>query len=478
MHSCRTQTTLLQRAFFLVIVSLLCSMLVMPFSWNRIHASADAGESVTDPEQLYAELKSGQRLWKDKAYAAPEQPTVYLTFDDGPSALTSKVLDILRDEEVKATFFVLGEQVKAHPEQLRQTVKEGHAIGNHTYDHVYKELYSDVETFWNQLEQTEQIIKEETGIRTKLVRAPGGTFGNFDAFYFYYLDQAGYEVHDWNIDSGDSKRVGVPASEILQTVEKGPFGKQVILLMHDGTGHEQTVKALPDIIHLFKEKGYAFASLTPEVQPNHFRAGKPSVPRSLSETKFEQLLSEAQRHGELLAAEAGQGETSVARQDGGDEADGKHAEAAGHGPQVNTEPLELTVNGVTYELGPEQYRLKAGHYQIPLRIWAQAAGGEVEWEEARRTAVLHTGQFTVSYDFSRSEQRVSSSVANAVYHLPEMELQAGTVWVPLRKALEQLGGQVTSFGEQEGRGQIDSLLQRAWRFPGWGWNWSDMPTGV
>ncbi|WP_179232750.1 polysaccharide deacetylase [Paenibacillus rigui] len=486
MQSCRPGV-IVQRTFCFVMALLLSSLLIMPFSWNRIEASGEADGIDSSVDGPYAQLKAGQRVWKEKTYADPAQPTVYLTFDDGPSKLTSQVLDILKEEDVKATFFVLGQQVKAHPELVRQAVEEGHAIGNHTYNHVYKELYSNVETFWDQVQRTEQVLKEETGIRTRLVRAPGGTFGNFDAFYFYYLDQAGYEVHDWNIDSGDSKRVGVPASEIMQTIEKGPFGDQVILLMHDGTGHEQTVKALPDIIHLFKEKGYAFAPLTPEVRPNHFRAGKLTIPRSLSTSKFEQLLAEAEQHGKMLAMEAGQASgVAVTEAEGQPGVPDAHTaavvnEALASGstvamstgqdaglktapPQV---PLKLTVGAASYELQPGQYKLHKGHIQVPLRVGSQAFGAQIEWKEQQRTAVVTKGLLEISYDFSRHEQRIRKEGMSRTVHLPEMELREGTIWVPLRGTAEAFGGHIASFGSDNGQYKVQVDMQPGFLFASW-----------
>ncbi|UUZ86504.1 polysaccharide deacetylase family protein [Paenibacillus sp. P26] len=156
--------------------------------------------------------------------------------------MTPKVLDILKEEGVKATFFVLGNQVEERPQTAERIVREGHAIGNHSYNHVYEQLYSDFGVFWEQIERTEKIIEQATGVTPRMIRAPGGTAGNFDAFYFYYLDQAGYEVYDWNVDSGDASRPGVKAQEIIRNIRQSPGHQEQIVLMHDGTGHDESVK--------------------------------------------------------------------------------------------------------------------------------------------------------------------------------------------------------------------------------------------
>ncbi|MFD1954900.1 polysaccharide deacetylase family protein [Paenibacillus thailandensis] len=115
-----------------------------------------------------------------------EQPerTVYLTFDDGPGKHTPEVLDVLQAAGVKGTFFMLGKYVELHPDIVRRIVKEGHGVGNHTYDHVYDKLYGGFDAFAEQVLATEDAIYAAAGVRTELVRAPGGTFGNFDEGYF------------------------------------------------------------------------------------------------------------------------------------------------------------------------------------------------------------------------------------------------------------------------------------------------------
>lgn len=395
--------------------------------------NAASSESGLSTHGLYSELKSGKRIWKEKNYVTPEKPTVYLTFDDGPSRLTGQVLDILRDENVKATFFVLGKQVEAYPELVRRALQEGHAIGNHTYNHVYKDLYSGAESFWNQVQKTENIIEEYAGVRPTLVRAPGGTFGNFDAFYFYYMDQAGYEVHDWNMDSGDSVRQGVPESEIIQTVKKGPFRDEVILLMHDGTGHEQTVKALPEIISLFKEKGYAFAPLNEEVRPVHFSAGKVKWARTLKESAHQLLLAEAGEHWNALTVKAV--------------------------PEAPAQlPLQIALGDVEVQLTPEQYRLEEGRYQVPLRAVIEAMGGHIEWQGTDRTAVARYGMYRAEYDFSQHELRMKDGGKETVYHMPPMELREGTVYVPLQETLELLGCRVAAEEEHAEMKRVSASL--------------------
>ncbi|WP_274364342.1 polysaccharide deacetylase family protein [Paenibacillus thermotolerans] len=223
------------------------------------------------------------------------RPTVYLTFDDGPSKLTPKVLDILKEHDVKATFFVLGELASAREETIRRIAAEGHALGNHTYDHKYQHLYKSFDGFLRQVQATDEVLKRITGNSVRLLRAPGGTSGNFDELYFHYLREAGFSIHDWNVDSGDSKRRGVPAKEIVGNVKRSKLGGDLVVLLHDGAGHEETVKALPEIIAFFQAKGYRFEALSEQVKPVTFRVGKLKWDRSKAELQDAELLAAVQQ---------------------------------------------------------------------------------------------------------------------------------------------------------------------------------------
>lgn len=158
---------------------------------------------------------------------------------------------------------MLGEQAKRYPEMIRRIEDAGHKLGNHTYNHEYKELYDSFGHFWKQVKATEEVLRGITGKRTPLVRAPGGTYGHFDETYFNLLELGGYKVFDWNVDSGDSKRKGVPASEIIDNVVSANRQNEVIVLMHDGAGHGESVKALPKIIQYYKKQGYEFRAISP-----------------------------------------------------------------------------------------------------------------------------------------------------------------------------------------------------------------------
>ncbi|GFN33313.1 polysaccharide deacetylase [Paenibacillus xylaniclasticus] len=299
-----------------------------------------------------------------------EKKIVYLTFDDGPSKLTPQVLDLLKKEGIQATFFVLGEQVKQHPDLLKRIVAEGHTVGNHSYNHEYKELYSGFGQFADQIVRTEQELQAAAGIRTRLVRAPGGTFGNFDQSYFDAMEQAGYTMFDWNVDSGDSVRIGVPAAEIINNVRSSKRYPETIVLLHDSASHAESVKALPDIIGYYKGLGYTFAPLTEFVEPVTFRVAdklKWSRPKA---TASEQAVV---RKG--LDAGAGSFIWSG----------GLGRNTAG----AAAEEAELVVNNrnrtVIFE--PGAYSTVGEDWHVPLRELAEGLGGTVRWSAEERRAV-------------------------------------------------------------------------------------------
>jgi peptidoglycan-N-acetylglucosamine deacetylase len=394
---------------------------------------------------VYEQLSSGYRVAaKERAYIVPDRPTVYLSFDDGPSIHTPQVLDILQAEEAKATFFVLGEQAEKHPEWTRRIVAEGHAIGNHSYNHVYEELYSSFDSFWKQVTHTDEIIQKLTGTKSTLLRAPGGTYANFDPFYFYYLQGAGFHIFDWNVDSGDARRKGVEADEIIRHIHESKLQHEVHVLMHDGAGHEETVKALPDIIRYYKEKGYQFDVLSPEVKPvvqsaraNRWNRSAPSA------VQFEHDVAAVEgwagkvphRVPELAAAPEPTPEPV---------------------PATTTAPaLQLLISPNKISIAPASYSFEQGRFIVPLRVLAEQMGAQVTWEGARRTAVVDYGAVRLEYRLSeRTLVSYHFGVETVRIHLPDMELKEGSIYVPLRSTVERLGERVAGYQLEEERREV------------------------
>ncbi|WP_371370951.1 polysaccharide deacetylase family protein [Sporomusa aerivorans] len=192
---------------------------------------------------------------------------VYLTFDDGPDPdNTPVVLNILKDSGIKATFFVVGNQVEKYPDILRRIYQEGHAIGNHSYNHVYRELYQSPNSYVLQLRHTDQVIKQTIGVRPRISRAPGGSAGSFTKEYWEMLRKLGYIEMGWNISSGDASSANAKRimGNIAAQMENKNLWSHAVVLMHDGRGHSETVKALPEIIKYYKDRQFEFGVINLE----------------------------------------------------------------------------------------------------------------------------------------------------------------------------------------------------------------------
>lgn len=196
---------------------------------------------------------------------------IYLTFDDGPDPEnTPNILDILKENNIKATFFVLGTEIEKYPDILKRIYDEGHAIGNHSYNHIYRELYQSANTYVEQLHHTDEIIKSLLKVRPHISRAPGGSAGSFTSAYWDILKNQGYIEVGWNISSGDASNAKADQilNKIIHQTENNKFlWSHAILLMHDGKGHTETVKALPHIIKFYKEHGFDFHVINSKTPP-------------------------------------------------------------------------------------------------------------------------------------------------------------------------------------------------------------------
>lgn len=189
----------------------------------------------------------------------------YLTFDDGPSLkVTPAILDILKEYNIKATFFVVGSQAEKHPELLLRIVEEGHLISNHSYSHNYKYIYSSIENFLSDIKMTEDILKGVLGdnFDPTIIRFPGGSFGKNKAKARNAAVQHGYKYIDWNVLNGDAEGVSIPVSKQLARIKETLRNqKSAVVLMHDNDAKQTTVEALPKIIEYIGSQGYVFKTL-------------------------------------------------------------------------------------------------------------------------------------------------------------------------------------------------------------------------
>ncbi len=178
---------------------------------------------------------------------------VYLTFDDGPSASTDAILDILKAYEVKATFFVVGKEGEESQAALKRIVEEGHSLGMHSYSHVYNDIYQSVDSFAADLQRIRDYLYEVTGVECKLYRFPGGSSNRVSHVNIRelgaYLQEQGIQYFDWNLSGKDASGVPIDADTILHNCTTGITEKKnAVILLHDAKDKVSTVEALPGII--------------------------------------------------------------------------------------------------------------------------------------------------------------------------------------------------------------------------------------
>lgn len=197
-----------------------------------------------------------------------ETKRAFLTFDDGPSTNTNGILDVLNENEIKATFFVLGVQVEKFPELTKRIYDEGHFIANHGDTHVYSQIYSSVEEVLNEYNRCNDKVKNAIGAaeyNSHLFRFPGGTVGGkyaeLKAQAASLLDQNDVMHIDWNALTGDSEKQSPTEEYMMNNLQNTTQGKNsVVILMHDSQAKGETVAVLPKVIDYLKEQGYEFKS--------------------------------------------------------------------------------------------------------------------------------------------------------------------------------------------------------------------------
>ncbi|MCI1945227.1 polysaccharide deacetylase family protein [Clostridium luticellarii] len=197
-------------------------------------------------------------------YKKDGRKVVYLTFDDGPSANnTPKILDILDQYNIKATFFLIGENAEQNEELVKEEAAQGNVVGNHTYSHDMNYIYSDPKVFMEDIYKCQSVLSSILGknYNLKLVRFPGGSFGDRLKPFREELIENGYHYVDWNDLNGDAEHNNVSVENLIYTTKKYAIYDHLVVLMHDAPAKTTTVQALPAIIEYFKSQGYSFETL-------------------------------------------------------------------------------------------------------------------------------------------------------------------------------------------------------------------------
>lgn len=195
-----------------------------------------------------------------------DKKIAYLTFDDGPSqTVTPQILDLLKQEDIKATFFVLGLKIKENPELVKREYQEGHYIANHGYSHNYEKIYKNVNNVLEEYQKTETLIKNAIGVEeyeSHLFRFPGGSTGgkynDVKSKAKKELNKQNISYIDWNALTSDAAGANTK-EKIIKNLKDTIKGKNsVVILMHDSSNKILTYEALPEIIQYLKDEGYEF----------------------------------------------------------------------------------------------------------------------------------------------------------------------------------------------------------------------------
>ena len=228
---------------------------------------AEKEEKIKKAENI---LSEEQRQAVEKIYSSPDdQKRVFLTFDDGPtSAVTPFILDLLKQENIKATFFVLGNRAKSNPELIQREFEEGHYIANHGYTHVYSQIYQNQQTVLDEYNYTEQCIQEalnNSNYHSKIFRFPGGSNGG----YYNSIKQQAKKVLasnniaylDWNCLSKDAEGAKTKEQLLQNVIDTAGTKQSLVILMHDAADKILTYETLPDVIKFLRENGYTFKNM-------------------------------------------------------------------------------------------------------------------------------------------------------------------------------------------------------------------------
>lgn len=258
----------------LLFVFLICSVLVIRNSIQKINSYRTYKQYETQLETIAFQKEQSQvqedviekvRMEIENIYHS-DSKRVFITFDDGPSIVTPQILDTLKQENVKATFFVLGSRVEAQPDMVKRMYDEGHFIANHGYSHSYSSIYQSPQSVLDEFNKCNEAVQRAIQVpeyNSHLFRFPGGSVGGkyaeIKSQAIELLKQNDIMYVDWNALTGDAETNNLSIGLEIKRLQETISGRNsVVLLMHDAQAKTVTAEALPQIISYLKEQGYEF----------------------------------------------------------------------------------------------------------------------------------------------------------------------------------------------------------------------------
>lgn len=231
-------------------------------------ADSPLRHSIIEKEMQEKEI-AGHKAAAKQNEADQRENAIYLTFDDGPSSVSTQLLDILDEYKMKATFFMLGPNMERYPKAVKRMHQDGYGLALHGISHSAKKIYSSPAAPVEEMAKDQEILENLTGVHTKLIRLPYGSIPYLTEDMRYLLDQNDFNIWDWNVDSRDwelrSKRYVQHTIYEIQQMEHS--GETPIILLHD---IPKTVQYLPELLSYIKKQGYKTKVLTNDIPPVTF----------------------------------------------------------------------------------------------------------------------------------------------------------------------------------------------------------------
>lgn len=223
--------------------------------------------SLVSEENKQERQKENKKGKQEKQEDKQEEKVAYLTFDDGPSENTISILETLKEKNAVATFFLIGNEITPEREDIvKQEIKQGNAIGVHTYCHKKNQMYCNAECFFEDFKSASEAIQKVTGKAPKLHRFPWGSNNRYVSSYVdelhEKLQKMGVKSYDWNVSGEDSIGGTIPQETIIRNVKKDlTKHNEAIILLHDSNSTKNTAAVLGQLIDYIRSEGYRFDTL-------------------------------------------------------------------------------------------------------------------------------------------------------------------------------------------------------------------------
>lgn len=262
----KKETFLIGGSILLILCILLVS--IVKINSKEVLAFAKSRNAALEGETITSMVYSGAEEMQ-KGPSKTYGKVVYLTIDDGPSEYTDEIIKILNKNNVKATFFMINNNMQAYPEQVKNIVENGNTAGFHSVSHDIHKLYVSKTSAKEEFDTNQATFKKITGQTSKVIRLPFGSKPYTPRASYNALVDSGYKLWDWTLDTEDWRST---SSQIMENVKKYSSGSDnVVLLMHE---RKQTVEILDEMIKYLKSEGFEILPIKQSDEARNYWNGK------------------------------------------------------------------------------------------------------------------------------------------------------------------------------------------------------------